>query len=53
MRWPTTGCTLDSDERLLADVLAGNVSSVQLAEAICSPGRMGLPEVPQAGTGRR
>ena len=38
------GLTLDSDARLLAGVLAGDVSSVQLAEAICSARRMGPPE---------
>jgi len=40
------GLTLDGDERLLAGVLDGSVSSVQLAEAICSPRRMGLSESP-------
>jgi len=40
------GLTLDSDERLLAGVLVGDVSDVELAEAICSPRRMGLPEAP-------
>jgi len=40
------GLTMDSDERLLAGVLAGDVSGVELAEAICSPRRMGLPEAP-------
>jgi hypothetical protein len=35
------GLTLDSDERLLAGVLEGSVSSAQLAKAI-SPRRMGL-----------
>jgi hypothetical protein len=40
------GLTLDSDDRLLAGVLVGNVSNVQLAKAICSPRRMGLPEAP-------
>jgi hypothetical protein len=34
--------TLDGDERLLAGVLDGSVSEVQLAEAICSKRRMGL-----------
>jgi hypothetical protein len=33
---------LDSDERLLVGVLNGSVSSVQLAEAICSTRRTGL-----------
>ena len=37
------GLSLDSDERLLAGVLAGDVSGVELAQAICSPRRMGLP----------
>jgi hypothetical protein len=37
------GLTLDGDERLLAGVLDGSVSSVELAEAICSPQRMDLP----------
>jgi hypothetical protein len=36
------GLSLDGDERLLAGVLDGSVSSEQLAEAICSPRRMGL-----------
>jgi hypothetical protein len=40
------GLTLDTDELLLADVLAGDVPSVQLADATCSPRRMGLPEAP-------
>jgi hypothetical protein len=40
--------TLDSDARLLAGTLTGDVSSVQLAEAICSTRRMGLSEVPPA-----
>ena len=40
------GLILDGDDRLLAGVLAGNVSSVELAWAICSPRRMGLPEAP-------
>jgi hypothetical protein len=39
------GLTLHSDARLLAGVLAGDVSSVELAEAICSARRMGLTEV--------
>jgi len=39
------GLTLDSDERLLARVLDGDVSSVQLAEAICSERRMSLQVV--------
>jgi hypothetical protein len=30
------GLTLDGDERMLAGVLEGSVSSVELAEAICS-----------------
>ena len=34
--------TLDGDERLFAGVLDGSVSSVQLAQAICSARRMGL-----------
>jgi hypothetical protein len=38
------GVTLDSNERLLAGALDGSVSSVELAEAICSPRRMGLVE---------
>ena len=33
--------TLAGDEALLAGVLNGSVSSVQLAKAICSPRRMG------------
>ncbi len=37
------GLTPDSDERLLAGVLAGDVSDVQVAETICSRERMGLP----------
>jgi len=37
------GLTLDSDEWLLAGVLAGGVFGVELAQAICSPRRMGLP----------
>ena len=37
------GLTLNGDDLLMADVLAGSVSSVQLAEAICSMRRMGLP----------
>jgi hypothetical protein len=40
------GLMLDGDERLLAGVLAGDVSSVELAEAICSARRMGLAERP-------
>jgi hypothetical protein len=36
------GLTLDGDERLFAGVLDGRVSSVELAEAICSRPRMGL-----------
>jgi hypothetical protein len=40
------GLTLDSDERLVAGVLTGNVSDVRLAEAICSPRRMGLTGAP-------
>jgi hypothetical protein len=38
--------TLDGDDRLLAGVLAGDVSDVELAQAVCSPRRMGLPEAP-------
>jgi hypothetical protein len=38
--------TLDSDEPLLAGVLAGDVPGVELAEAISSPRRMSLPEAP-------
>jgi hypothetical protein len=38
------GLMLDSDARLLAGVLSGDVSSVELAEAICSPRRMDLRE---------
>jgi hypothetical protein len=40
------GLTLPSDEKLLAGARAGEVSSAQLAEAICSPWRMALPEAP-------
>ena len=40
------GLRLDSDDQLLARPLAGEVSSIELAEAICSPRRMGLSEVP-------
>jgi hypothetical protein len=40
------GLTLHGDGRLLAGVLDGNVSSVELAEGICSAGRMGLVNVP-------
>jgi hypothetical protein len=40
------GLTLDSDDRLLAGVLVGNVSGVELADAICSARRMGLTGVP-------
>jgi hypothetical protein len=36
----------DRHDRMLAAVLAGEVSNVQLAKAICSPRRMGLPEAP-------
>jgi hypothetical protein len=36
------GLTQDGDDRLLAGVLTGEVSSVTLAEAICSAQRMGL-----------
>ena len=39
------GLTLDSDERVLAEVLDGSLSSVQLAEAICSERRMSLQVV--------
>jgi len=35
---------MDGDERMLAGVLDGSVSSVELAEAIWSPRRMGLAE---------
>ncbi len=35
---------LDGDERLVAGVLDGSVSSVQLAEAVCSKQRMGLTD---------
>jgi hypothetical protein len=38
------GLTLDSDARLLAGVLSGAVSGVELAEAICSARRMTLTE---------
>jgi len=37
------GLTLDGDDLLMGQVLAGEASSVQLAEAICSMRRMGLP----------
>jgi hypothetical protein len=36
------GLTLDGDDLLMAQALTGEVSSAQLAEAICSTGRMGL-----------
>jgi hypothetical protein len=36
--------TLDTGAQLLVGVLAGDVSSVELAEAICSMRRMGLVE---------
>jgi hypothetical protein len=36
------GLTLDGDEQLLAGVLIGEVSSIELAEAICSERRMDL-----------
>lgn len=36
----------DGDEALLAGALDGSVSSVELAEAICSALRMGLSEAP-------
>lgn len=38
------GLTLDGDERLLAGVLEGACPRADLAEAICSPRRMGLSE---------
>jgi hypothetical protein len=38
--------TQDGDDRLFAGVLAGEVSSVELAEAIFSASRMGLPGSP-------
>jgi hypothetical protein len=38
------GLTLDSDAKLLAGVLAGDLSSVELADAICSRQRTGLPQ---------
>jgi len=37
------GLTLDGDDLLMAQALTGEVSDVQLAEAICSMQRMGLP----------
>jgi hypothetical protein len=40
------GLNLDGDEKLLARVLSGDVSSVQLAEAICLPRRMRHLDVP-------
>jgi hypothetical protein len=33
---PYNGLTLDSDERLLPSVLAGDMSDVELAQSICS-----------------
>ena len=36
------GLTLDTDERLLAGVINGSVSSVELAKAICSARRIRL-----------
>jgi len=44
LRDPLTlnGLTLDGDKRLFVGVTAGEVSGVELAEAICSPRRMGL-----------
>jgi len=41
-----SGLTLGGDEGLLTGVLTGNVSGVQLADAICSPRRMGLLNAP-------
>jgi hypothetical protein len=35
--------SLPDDDQLLASVLTGNVSSQQLAEALCSMKRIGLP----------
>jgi len=35
--------TLDTDERLFARVMAGEIFGADLAEAICSPRRMELP----------
>jgi hypothetical protein len=35
--------SLPGDDQLLAGVLAGNVSSEQFAEALCSMKRIGLP----------
>jgi len=35
---------LEGDERLVAGVLDGSVSSVQLVEAVCSMQRMGLTD---------
>jgi len=37
------GLSMDGDATLLAGVLAGGVSAVQLAESICSRTRIGLP----------
>jgi hypothetical protein len=37
------GLTLDGDDLLIARALTGDVSSFQLAEALCSVWRMGLP----------
>jgi hypothetical protein len=34
---------LDGDDQLLANVLVGEVSREQFAEALCSMKRMGLP----------
>jgi hypothetical protein len=39
------GLLLEGDERLLASVLEGSVSSEQLAESICAARRMRLSEV--------
>jgi hypothetical protein len=39
------GLMLDGDRKLLLGVRHGTVSSVELAEAICSPLRMGLSEM--------
>jgi hypothetical protein len=36
------GLTLDGDDLLMAQALTGEVSGVQLAEALCSMQRMGL-----------